>query len=110
MVATVLGAATLYDQVNVTSFAPFELLARRYALIVGAHSRDASNPMYSGTEFYTGEADEDGIAPGLQRNVAVDIKNKAMIVDAYNKSAELKVRLPKPPKVNKGKGEGEGDG
>ena len=69
-----------YDQLNASSLAGAELVARRWAIIISAHDRDPLKPDYSGSELFMGLGTEsDGLAPGLMKNVARKLKDQAEV-------------------------------
>ena len=98
-IAQVLETALLYDQVNVTSLACFEYMARRLQLIVAAHAVDVNNPAYAGAEFYGGNEDGDElVSPELRKKVLEGMKSQAKVLEVQQKQKELKTPLPRNPK------------
>ena len=65
--ARIMEAGLTYDQLNCSSLASFEHVARRFQNIIGAHDVNASAPDYGASEHYEGVGDDDDIvAPALQ--------------------------------------------
>jgi hypothetical protein len=89
--AEVMDTAGMYDQLNLASLASFELVARRWQLILAAHSRNAANPDYDGSEYYEGiEKKRFGIAPALSEHVSRKMRDDAEIEKQKNKARELR--------------------
>jgi hypothetical protein len=89
--AQVLDTAGMYDQLNLASLASFELVARRWHLILAAHSRKAAAPDYDGSEYYEGiEKKRFGIAPSLSEHVSRKMRDDAEIEKQKNKARELR--------------------
>jgi hypothetical protein len=57
-IAEALEYGACYDQVNLCSLASFELLARRWQLIVSAHEKDVARPDYHGAAMFNGLGSE----------------------------------------------------
>ena len=101
----------IYDQSNIVGLACFESAARRFQLIIAAHSTDALNPVYAGTEFYGGAQDGDElIAPNLKRKVLEGTKGKSKVLKAETRAREFKNTLSRPEKPKKGEGKGDKGG
>ena len=62
-IAEVVESAGCYDQMNLASLASFELLARRWQLILEAHSRNPGSPDCDGSEYFEGVEQKFGVAP-----------------------------------------------
>ena len=94
-IARVLEVALLYDQLNVTSLASFELLCWRAPLIMGAHAHDAQHPHYAGSESHMDGLDTDTLDPMLQKKVMEAMKSRTTQAESLAKVAEVKVNLPR---------------
>ena len=80
-----------YDQLNLASLASFELAARRWQLILSAHSKNAAVPDYDGSEHFEGlEKRRFGIAPVMMEYVARKMKDEAEIEKQKSKARELR--------------------
>jgi hypothetical protein len=91
MLAEVFYQAVTYDQLNVASLASFELMGRRWQLILDAHSTDAQKPNYEGSIYYSGlEHQRFGIMPDLSAHVARRMKEDVQIEVQRGKARELK--------------------
>jgi hypothetical protein len=89
--AEVIEMAGTYDQLNLAALASFELLARRWQLILAAHSKNPSSPDYDGSEYFEGlEKRRFGIAPSLQEYVSKKMKDDAEIEKQKSKARELR--------------------
>ena len=90
-VAEVVESAGCYDQMNLASLASFELLARRWQLILEAHSRNPGSPDYDGSEYFEGlEKKKFGVAPSLREHVARRMRDDAEIEKQKTKARELR--------------------
>jgi hypothetical protein len=103
VLAEVMEKGGSYDCLNVASLASFELIARRWQLILEAHSSNPLYPDYEGHDLYTGLERSTGIAPQLTRHVATKMKDEAEVHKQRNKARESR-GLPSGPKGS-GKGE-----
>ena len=101
-IVRVLEVALLYDEVNVTSLASFELLCRRAQLIMGAHAHDAQHPQFAGSEFYMDGLDTDALDPMLQKKVMEAVKSRAKQAESLARVAEAKVKLPRVERAGQG--------
>ena len=91
-----------YDQLNLGSLASFELLARRWQLIMEAHSADASKPSYDASDYFGGTLKKKfAIAPTLTSHVATLMKD-----DAEIEKQRTKVRDLRGPARPQAKGQG----
>ena len=101
-----------YDQLNACSLAAVELAARRWALIISAHDRDAQRPDYSGSELFNGLGnDAEGVAPALSKSIARKMRDKAEIDSQRASGRGLPVKTPSSdPSADKAaKGGAKGD-
>ena len=90
-VAEVVESAGCYDQMNLASLASFELLARRWQLILEAHSRNPGSPDYDGSEYFEGlEKKRFGVAPSLREHVARRMRDDAKIEKQKTKAREFR--------------------
>ena len=91
----VFQTAGCYDQLNLGGCACFELLARRWQLILSAHAKSAASPDYSGGEHFEGlERRRVGVAPQLQEYVAKKMKDEAEIEKQKDKARGLRAAAP----------------
>lgn len=91
MLAEVFYQAVTYDQLNVSSLASFELMGRRWQLILDAHSSDSQKPNYEGSIYYSGlEHQRFGIMPDLSAHVARRMKEDVQVEIQRGKARELK--------------------
>ncbi len=89
--AEIMDSAGSYDQLNLAALASFELVARRWQLILAAHARNPASPDYEGAEHYEGlEKRRFGIAPAMTEHVARRMKEEADIEKQRNKAREAR--------------------
>ena len=87
--AEILEAAGCYDQLNLSSLAWVETLARRWQMILDAHARNPLAPNYEASEFYSGSRrGRHGIAPILSAHVAKVMKDESEIDKQRNKARD----------------------
>ena len=80
---------------NRPSLASFELLARRFQLILEAHSVSATQPDYSSAELIQGVArDSEVTSPALVRSVARRVKDQTEVDSVGVKVRELRQKKP----------------
>lgn len=96
--ARMIELAACYDQLNLPSLACFEVLARRWQLLLDANSRDPGDPKFEDEELWAGQAQRSfGIAPQLTAHVAARTKEKAEIEKQRQKAKELRALNKGPP-------------
>jgi len=89
--AEIFEVAGSYDQLNLGALASFELAARRWQLIISAHSKNAASPDYDGAEYFEGlEKRRFGVAPVLVEHVVKRMKDDAEIEKQRGKARELR--------------------
>ena len=92
-----LGAC--YDQLNLPSLACFEVLSRRWQLLLDAISRDPGDPKFEDEELWAGQSQRSfGIAPQLTAHVATKTKEKADVEKQRQKAKELRALAKAPAK------------
>ena len=107
-IARIFQMAVLYDQLNLPSLACFELLARRWQLILDAHARNPLAPDYSSAEYFDGTShSRAGVAPVLTRVVARQQRDDAEVETQRRKARDF--RVAKPDAKRKLKGAHKGD-
>ena len=99
--------AGCYDNLNVSSLASFELLARRWQLILEAHSNNPQAPEYDAHEYFSGlETSRNGVAPVLSQYIARRLRDDAEVSKQRSKAKEAR-GLPTAPKGGGGGGKGD---
>ena len=89
--ADVIEMAGTYDQLNLAALASFELIGRRWQLILSAHSRCPTSPDYEGMEHFEGlEKKKFGIAPVSQEHVARKLRDESEIEKQRSKARGLR--------------------
>ena len=91
-IARISQMAVLYDQLNLPSLACFELLARRWQLILDAHARNPLAPDYSSAEYFDGTShSRTGVAPMLTMVVARQQRDDAEVETQRQNARDLRV-------------------
>ena len=89
----------MFHQLNCSALASFELVARRFQQILGAHAINPQQPSYETADLYGGLGDEEeAIAPALRRMVNSRLKERNQTIEAAVKSRGLKTKPPMHPK------------
>ena len=85
----ILEWSLVYDQLDVSALAGFEILARRVALLEEAYTANPKNPRFDGSEHFTGFGRRGAaIAPQLTQHVAQALQSDAMIQKERRKARE----------------------
>ena len=85
----ILEWAVVYDQVDVSALACFELLARRVALLEEAYTANPKNPRFEGSEHFQGLGRRTAaISPALTSFVASSLQSEALIQKERRKARE----------------------
>ena len=79
----------VYDQLEVSGLAAFELLSRRVALIEEAYYTNPKNPRFEGAEYFQGLGRRGAaVAPALTQFVAKSLEADALIQKERRKARE----------------------
>ena len=100
--ARILETGGSYDQLNLAALGSFELIARRWQLILEAHRENAAVPSYEASDYFSGLERGVGIAPALSAHVAKVMKEEAEVEKQRSKVRELRG----PPRGRGGRGGG----
>eukprot|EP00971_Amphidinium_carterae_P330079 6462931-Amphidinium_carterae.3 len=75
-----------FDQLQLCNLVSFELVARRWQLILEAHSSDPQAPSYASAEYFSGlEHQKFGVSPELTGHIARKMKDDAMVATQKDK-------------------------
>ena len=95
----VLEMAVVYDQVDVSALASFELLSRRVRLLEEAYTANPKNPRFEGSEYFVGLGRRScAVSPALTAHVASALQADAQIQKERRKAREEAALAAKPPK------------
>ena len=84
-----------YDQLNLASLASYEMMARRWQVIMEAHADDPTRPDYEAATYITGAyLEQAGVAPNLRSHVAKEMRDAAEVKKQLGKVRELKGEKP----------------
>ena len=98
VLARCLELAASYDQLNLPTLACFEVLARRWQLLLDANSRCPGNVRFEDEELWSGASHKTmGIAPQLVAHVAKRTKERAEVETQRQKAKELRALAKAPP-------------
>ena len=113
VLSRILDTAVVFDALNISNLACFELLVRRKQLLAEAHSFNPSSPSYEGADHYMGTTYRPGgaiVVPELSEHVAKRLEQESKILKEKRKQAELKgkgkgkTKEPAPKPAPKGGG------
>ena len=88
VIAKVVEAFVMTDQLNLPNLKGGELLLRRWQLIKEAHRISPMSPDYSSSEFFMGWDRESGVQSGLSKHVSEKLKDEAAIAKEARKARE----------------------
>ena len=88
VLARVIEALTMTDQLNLPNLKGGEMLFRRWQLIKEAHKISAMAPDYSSASHFMGWELEDGVHQGLSKHVSDQLKDQAAIAKEARKARE----------------------
>ena len=95
----VMEFAMVYDQVDISALACFELVCRRVALLEEAYSANPKNPRFEGSEHFTGLGRRSAaVAPTLSQHVASALQSEAQIAKERRKAREESAAGPQGKK------------
>ena len=98
VLARMLEYGVCYHQLNLPSLCCFEVLARRWQLLLDANSRDPGEARFEDEELWAGFSQRAfGIAPQLTAHAAAKTKEKAEVEKQRHKAKELRVLAKAPP-------------
>ena len=103
--ARMLEVAGSYDQLNLPSVAAFEILARRWQLLLDANSRDPGDSRFEDEDLWAGSSQKVlGIAPALSAHVASKTKEKAEMEKQRQSAKDLRLLQNGVPAAGPGAG------
>ena len=88
VIAKVVEAFVMTDQLNLPNLKGGELLLRRWQLIKEAHRISPMSPDYSSSKFFMGWDRESGVQSGLSKHVSEKLKDEAAIAKEARKARE----------------------
>lgn len=88
MLARVLEAMAMTDQLNIPNLKSGELILRRWQLIKEAHRLSPSAPDYSASDYFMGWEVESGANQDLSKYVSERLKDQAAIAKETRKARE----------------------
>eukprot|EP00971_Amphidinium_carterae_P346029 6487276-Amphidinium_carterae.4 len=84
--AEIMEDAGCFDQLQLSNQVSFELVVRRWQLILEAHSSDPQAPSYASAEYFSGlEHQKFGVSPELTGHSARKMKDDAMVATQKEK-------------------------
>ena len=104
MLARVLEAMAMTDQLNIPNLKSGELILRRWQLIKEAHRLSPSAPDYSASDYFMGWEVESGANQDLSKYVSERLKDQAAIAKETRKARE------EAENKKQGRGNGKGRG
>ena len=89
--AKIIEVAGCYDQLNLASLGCFELVARRWQVLMEAHADNPASPDYDAAAYISGAYLEKAVvAPSLRAHVAKEMRAEAEVKTHLGKVRELR--------------------